>query len=415
MKKHIKIILATGVLFFTLFVQAQDEKPKLEVDGFVRNYTGVLFSNGDFSIVQNTLDLTLKHKRKNISFLANPFYYQYPYQEDYFDFRELYMDIYSDKLDLRIGKQQIVWGQADGVFITDIVSPLNLTEFLLWDFDEIRQGVMAVKAKYYPHQDHDFEMVWTPVFTPAILPDSGSIWKPSQEMPAPVIFDYSKSTVDPSLSNSELFLRYSLSKSAIDLQLIGAYTWDDTPSSHVEKELTSGLGLTGLVITPEHHRLTMGGGNFSMAISDFVVRGEAAYYGGKHFQTEDPIETDALVVKEYLNYVVGLDKTLGIWKLSGQFIQKRIFDYDTQITSDEVDNLMTVMINRTLMREQIRLELFSYIGLNNEDALVRIRGFYFPYDGLGIELGTNLFLGEQGLFGQYKDNSMVYTRIKYSF
>jgi hypothetical protein len=325
------------------------------------------------------------------------------------------MDIYSKKLDLRIGKQQIVWGQADGVFITDIVSPLNLTEFLLWGFDEIRQGVTAVKAKYYPHQDHNLEFVWIPVFTPAILPKEGSIWRSQQEFPAPPTFDSSKVKIPGSLENSQLFLRYSISKSAIDLQLIGAYTWDATAALHVQKQFTPGTGLTGITITPEHHRLAMGGGNFSTTVLDFVLRGEAAYYSGKYFQTADATTKDALTQKNYLNYVIGLDRTLGNWKLSSQFIQKAIFDYEEQMTDDEVDNLMTVLVSRTLMREQLRLELFSYVGLNNEDALVRIRGFYFPYDGLGIELGTNLFLGNQGFFGKYHDNSMVYTRIKYSF
>lgn len=417
--KAIKNILKTVVLGFSLLTsvisQAQTEEPLLEVNGFARNYTGILYENGDFSILQNTLDLTLKHKRDNVSFLANPFYYQYPYQEDYFDFRELYMDIYTKKLDLRIGKQQIVWGQADGVFITDIVSPLNLTEFLLWDFNEIRIGVTAVKAKYYLHPDHNIEAVWIPIFTPSITPDSSSIWSPEQTFPAPPTFDYSNTSVASNVENSEFFLRYSISKSAVDVQFIGAYTWEDTPTTHVQKEIDSTMNLTGITITPEYHRLVMGGGNFSASVGDFIVRGEAAYYNGKYFQTTDPMAVDALIQKDYLNYVVGLDRTLGDWKLSGQFIQKVVFNYDDRMTNNAIDNLMTIMISKPLFREQVRLELFSYVGLTNEDALVRVRGFYFPYDGLGVELGTNLFLGEQGLFGQYNQNSMIYTRVKYSF
>ena len=415
------LALSFSVLLSSLLF-AQEDEPQLEVNGFVRNYTGLLYNNGDFSILQNTFDLTLKHSRENISFLANPFYYQYPYQDDYFDFRELYMDIYTKKLDLRIGKQQIVWGQADGVFITDIVSPLNLTEFLLWDFNEIRMGVTAVKAKYYPHQDHNIEVVWIPVFTPSILPDSNSIWQPVQEFPAPPTFNYSKADVPLNIENSEIFIRYSLNKSAIDLQLIGAYTWDDTPTMHVQKEfgidsttVPPSPYLKGLNITPEHHRLTMVGGNFSSMVQDFILRGEVAYYQGKYFQTTDPLASDALVQKDYVNYVVGLDRTIGTWKLSGQFIQKIILDHSELMTNNDVDNLMTVLVSHTMMRDLIRLELFSYIGLTNEDALIRIRGFYFPYDGLGIELGTNIFVGDQGLFGQYHNNSMIYTRIKYSF
>jgi len=410
----IKLLVAI-LLLSSNVANAQNKEPKTELNGFMRNYTGVLYSSGDFSIVQNTLDLTLKHRRKNVSFLANGFYYQYFDQKDFFDIRELYMDVSTKKLDFRIGRQQIVWGQADGVFITDIVSPLNLTEFLLWDFNEIRMGVNAVKTKYYPTQDQTFELVWIPIFTGSILPDSNSIWRPEQSFPAPPTFDYSKSAIPSNIENSELFVRYSLSKSAIDIQLIGAYAWDDAPSMGIQKQIDTNRKLTGLTITPEHHRQIMGGGNLSTTLEGFIIRGEAAYYFEKHFQTTDPKANGALVKKDYINYVIGLDRSIGTWKLSGQFIQKVIFDYNDHINEEEVGNLMTVMINKTMFREQLRLELFSYIGLTNEDALVRIRGYYFPFDGLSIELGTNLFLGDKGTFGQYHNNSMAYTRIKYSF
>lgn len=408
-------LLIVLLLFFSFVSQAQEKEVKTELNGFMRNYTGVLYNSGDFSIVQNTLDLTLKHRRKNISFLANGFYYQYFDQKDYVDVRELYMDIFTKKVDFRIGRQQIVWGQADGVFITDIVSPLNLTEFLLWDFNEIRLGVNAVKTKYYPTQDQTFELVWIPIFTSSILPDANSIWRPQQDFPAPPTFDSTKMAIPSNIENSEFYGRYSLTKSAIDLQLIGAYTWEDEPSMHVQKVIDTSMQLTGLKITPEHHRLIMGGGNFSSTVAGFILRGEAAYYYGKQFQTTDPKDSDALIQKDYLNYVVGIDRSLGTWKLSGQFIQKVIFNYEDAITENEIGNLMTVMVNKTMFREQVRLELFSYIGLTNEDALVRVRGYYFPYDGLSVELGTNLFLGDSGTFGQYHNNSMVYTRIKYSF
>jgi hypothetical protein len=414
-KGFVAFVACTFLVLTVQTVQAQYEEPALEVNGFARNYMGVLFQNGDFSILQNTLDLTLQHKRENISFLANPYFYHYPTGENVFDFRALYMDIFTEKLDIRIGRQQIVWGQADGVFITDVVSPLNLTDFLLWDFNEIRIGVTAVKAKYYPISDHAIELVWIPVFTPSILPGDNSIWKPSIAFPAPPTFDYSNATVEANIANSEYFLRYTISTSAIDLQLIGAYSWDDLPTSHVRKDFDSTMNLTGITVSPAHHRLLMGGGNFSAPIGDFIVRGEGAYYYGKYFQTAEPTAVDALVQKNYVNYVVGLDRTLGEWVLSSQFIQKIVFDHEALMANERVDNLMTVMINRTLLREQLRLELFSYIGFNNDDALIRVRGFYFPFDGLGIELGTNIFVGEQGQFGQYNDNSMIYTRVKYSF
>lgn len=112
--------------------------------------------------------------------------------------RELYLDLYFNNFDLRIGKQQIVWGKADGAFITDLVSPLNLTEFLLPDFDEIRIGVNAVKFDYYLG-NNTFEIIWLPNFTPAEKPGDGSIWYIQPEFLISPAFDWSKSEVNRSL------------------------------------------------------------------------------------------------------------------------------------------------------------------------------------------------------------------------
>ncbi len=416
--KNLKIILAAIIMVASQFAFAQSEdKPKLEINGFVRNYTGILLeSPNDFSIIQNTMNLELRRQNEKVGFYVNPYLYQYPKGEIDLGIREMYIDFFSDKFDIRIGKQQIIWGQADGVFITDIVSPKNLTEFLLWDFSEIRMGVTALKFNYYINDANSIELVGIPNFQPTILPASGSIWRPSTAFPVPATFDYSKQDIVLQVDNSEFFAKYSLSTSSIDLQLIAGYTWDDDPTMHIFKTIDPNtMQLSGLTIQPQHHRLGLTGGSFSVDIAGFILRGEGAYYFDKQFQTEDPSASGALAERNYINYVIGLDKTIGDWKFSGQFIQKTILNYDDLIQNDQFDNLATLMVNRTLFREKVRLELFSYFGLNNQDAFVRFRAFYFPQDAVGLELGTNLFFGEEGTFGQYDKNDMIYARIKYSF
>jgi hypothetical protein len=233
------------------------------------------------------------------------------------------------------------------------------------------------------------------------------------DFPAPPTFDYSNANVPFTLESSEVFLKYSMSKAWADIQLMGAYTWDDFATMHVTP--IQNPANPGLLIKPEHHRLGLVGGSFNTQLADFVIRGEGAYYFNKNWQTTDPTATDFLVEKNYINYVVGLDKTIGDWKFSAQFIQRIITDYDEAIKEDDVDNLATLLISKSLFRETVRLEWFSYHGLNNGDALMRIRGFYYPIDAVSIELGSNIFTGTKGTFGQYHDNDMIYTRIKYNF
>ena len=392
----------------------------VDINGFVRNYTGVQFSNGNFNMLQNTLNLNFEKMGDRVAFKANPMLYLYGIDSLDFRLREIYLDLYFDNFDIRIGKQQIVWGKADGVFITDIVSPLDLQEFLLPDFDEIRIGVYAAKVDYYLGNS-TFEVIWKPIFAGNKFPGPGSIWYKPPEFPAPPTFDYSKEKINPSLENSEIYLKYSLSSSAIDFDLMGAYTWDATPSMYIEKQFeidtnTNTPVLKGLLITPEHHRLYVAGGSFTSTIKSFVIRGEAAYYNGKYFQTADPTADGALTQKDYLHYVVGLDYGVGHLKLSVQFIQKYIMDYNDFIDEEEFGNTMTFLARYDAMRETLHFELFSYVGLNYGDALIRPKVTYDFSDSFSILLGSNIFVGdERGMFGRYDDNSMLYTKIKYNF
>ena len=77
---------------------------------------------------------------------------------------------------------------------------------------------------------------------------------------------------------------------------------------------------------------------------------------------------------------------------------------------------MSFLARYDMFRETLHLELFSYIGLSNADALIRPKITYDFDDSFSILLGSNIFVGdESGRFGQYHDNSMIYTKIKYSF
>ncbi len=386
------------------------------ITGFVRYYNGVLTQGkNEYSILQNTVDINLEHGRGDFTFLANPVMYHYPDRPLNIDLREAYADIYFDNIDLRIGKQQIIWGKADGVFITDIISPKDLSEFLLPDFEEIRIGVNAVKADYYIG-NHTLELVWLPVFEPTRLPAPSSIWFPAMEFPVTPTFDDSRREIKPTLGNSELFAKYAAITSAIDFELMAGYAWDDDPAMHISKTIDPETQqLRGLTVRPRHHRLSIAGGSFSTSISGVILRGEAAYYNGKRFGTTKPLDDDAIVKEDYIHYLIGADATLWDMTVSGQFIQQAVLDYDPALTRDEFENTMTVLLRQDFLRETLTVDLFSYIGFNSGDALIRPHVYYDLTDGVELLFGANIFSGSEGRFGQYDNNDMLYVKLKYSF
>ena len=85
------------------------------------------------------------------------------------EFREAYIDIYgflTEDLDVRIGRQRIVWGTADKLNPTDNLNPDDLED--IFDFGR-HLGSNSLMATYYLN-DITFSGVFIPVFTPAVLP-----------------------------------------------------------------------------------------------------------------------------------------------------------------------------------------------------------------------------------------------------
>lgn len=394
--------------------------------GYLRNYNGWLTETGGQAILQNTLSLEFDGGGSNFAWSANPYLYQYNSRDSLnLGIRELYLDYYGSCYDLRLGHQQIIWGKADGVFITDIISPKNLEEFLLRDFDEIRMGLTAVKASFYKNNSQ-IDLVWVPQFTATQFPEDSSLWALQKPFPLEPAIDHSAETIAPSLENSEVFARYALMSSLMDIELMGGYAWDDDPSYSLKS-----LALTAdgpeLTLLPEHHRLGIVGAAFNKPIGGWVLRGEGAFYSGKHLQREmnltemqsilesgEPLP-EITLEKDYLHYLLGLDFNLLGIDMSTQFIQEVILSYDESLMNDEYENMATFLMRETFFRETLSLELFSYIGLNDGDALLRPKLSYDFGGGLGFDLGANIFLGEEGMFGQYNDNDMIYSKIRLDF
>jgi len=368
---------------------------EIDFSGYVRNYTGVLLQeDSEFPVLQNSFDMSIGYQSNKGAFLANPYLNINKDTISDIDFRELYIDLFFTNFDVRIGKQQVVWGKADGVFITDVVSPKNLQEFMLPDFKEIRIGVNAAKVNYYIGGSM-IELIWVPQFVSNTMPSEDSIWNTRH-----IDFSNSADDIDTSLENSECFARYSIMTSLFDLELVGGYMWDDEPP------------ITAMTpqITFKHERLAMAGGSVGSTVGDFVLRSEGAYYTGKDFVT-----SGNLLESDYIHYMAGLDYSFSGYKISTQFIQKAILNYDDSMVSDQFSNTMTFMINKKFLRDTLTTEFFTYVEFGDLNALLRPKLTYAFDDGISLIFGANFFVGNSGTYGQFDKNDMAFVQIKYNY
>ncbi len=78
-------------------------------------------------------------------------------QHDYL--RELYIDTSIGDTDLRIGKQQVVWGTADGIKLLDIINPTDWREFNQNKMEDARIPLWMFNANTYLGHNTDVQFI----------------------------------------------------------------------------------------------------------------------------------------------------------------------------------------------------------------------------------------------------------------
>ena len=328
--------------------------------------------------------------------------------------REVYLDIFLDSMDLRLGKQQVVWGEAIGLRITDVVNPQDFREFILDDFIDSRIPLWMAKINYYIH-DYNLEILWIPVFEPQRMALEGSSWEWTfNKINAPPGFSLNMHDPDEpakNLGNSEYGLRLSGLVGGWNLSAGHLYVWDDAPARHTRLDLPN----AALNVSQQYHRLHVLGFTFANAFGRFVPRGEFSYTLGKYFSTS-AAAVDGLARKDVLYYMLGSDYSFSDYLFNLQFIQKVIMNYSEGIYEDRIQNNFSFWFQAKLINATLRPEFLSIYDADHGSWLIRPKIAYDLTDHLALIIGTDIIVGDPRSFlGQFDNNDRVYFECKYSF
>lgn len=386
----------------------------LSLSGYGRSKAGVILDDGSLFMLENTLDLRATWDLGGGTVFVDFALVEREGTDAVFELRELYLEYLGDSFDLRIGKQQVIWGKSDGVFITDLVSPKDLSRFLVPDFVELRQAVTGVRANGYLG-NHSLDLVWVPLFSPTIVPAGDSIW--AATMPFPVVPTITPA-VEPELSleNGEYFAKYSYLGSSFDLSLMGGWFWNDTPAFTVTgKVFTPGVGLTDLDLQGEYYQSAAFGYGVASTVGPLVLRSEGAITLDKRYQGDFTVYPEGYAEKHGIQYLIGTDFSILGTTFGLQFIQDIILDYEDALMSEEFINTATIAMVRTFASETVRLEMLAYIGMAEPDALLKTQLLWKMTDAFELSAGAWLFFGKAGQFGQYNGNDSLFAGAKVSF
>ncbi len=411
----LRTIIIALLLPITLFSQG-DEENRLQINGFVDTYHAMRVKSPNNFMSSRTrfrgeLQKAFGRSSMFVSFNLNQ--NSILKQQNGFELREAYFDYSTDSWSLRAGRQLVIWGAADGMRITDLVSPLDMTEFLARDYDDIRMPVEALKFQYF-RGAMKLELVYVPVFKGFVLPtDTKNPWTVSIPLPQGINMEMLP-TKRPALTfkNGEFGGRLTFNLPGIDFSIAGLHTFNKMPVFYKKLEISPQPTPNSTVkIRPEHHRMTFVGGDFSKPLGQFVVRGEVAFNINKMLETKMELEKH-----NTLNALLGVDwYAPKEWMLSMQVANDMIMNYNSELNAKEHSTLMTFSVSKNLLNSTLKLSDFIYTDLNNGGFFNRLSANYSLTDQIHLLVGYDHFYGDKGMFAFFKDNSEVWIKAKYSF
>lgn len=234
--------------------------------------------------------------------------------------KENYLQFKSGSLRARLGFQQIVWGEAFGLYYADIVNPKDYRSGGLGDLSRNRIATPMMNLQWI-FSDASIQLLYIPKPMFSILPSQGSDFnnfKTPAGAPA-IPIKIQRDAANPP-TNGEYGFRYGQQFSGIDFSLFYLNYNDRTPIY----EVTFVPAPASLVATPVYKPLQSAGATITYDISGYLLRSEIIQHLQREFNTTDGVNIGSEKSDE-LVYVVGLDlPTVNKWQTSFQVSESRL-------------------------------------------------------------------------------------------
>ena len=366
-----------------------------------------------------------------------------------FSLGELWLDYTESFWGIRIGRQKAAWGKADGIDITNVLCPSDMSSFSAMTGDEGKLAVDAIRLSFSGNS-FTADAWWIPFFTPTALPlDEGNSLR---KFIVPATVDYPIPAMNTTLHlpvtinqfekpelaiwNGEYGIKLSGYFSVLDLSLYGFYGWDDIPM--LDYGMTFGAPMdptnpatalpNGITVDGEYKRMAMVGADAALPIGQIVLRLEGAFFPQRYMQkSAEEILKEALrqaqgpqdVKRNQISALAGLDWMPSGWTITAQYYCDYVFgELDTLERTDAYQHGASLSISKSLINETLELSFAGLIGLNDFDSMLSPSIKYSLSDQISLGVEAYIFLpgpDRDGKYGAYKDLSTLSLNAKFSF
>lgn len=330
------------------------------------------------------------------------------------DLVEGWLRLTAGDLSLKAGRQIIVWGRADRLNPSDVISSRDYT-LLVANDDEQRRGTNMVQARL-GLGDFTLDGYWLPEFRDNRFPLEAEP-AGAQLLPDERVDD-----------KAQFAVKLDRSGGRIDWSL-GWFHGTDRTRDFVRVPLPprSRAGtFTG--VQQRFPQVDVFAADMAGTIGRIGWRAEAAY---SRYRGADTIFRK----NDNLWLVAGFDTDIGGWNVNLQYSLRHILDYtDPRRLADPIDRAiasesaavnnqldrtqhgMTARIAHKWLQDTLDFELAGIVYFTTGDAAIRPKLSYAINDNVRLTAGADIFVGPRlSFFGRVRDLSAGYLQINFGF
>jgi len=337
------------------------------------------------------------------------------------ELKEAYLDVLTEAVDLRLGRQIVRWGVLEGARITDRVNPLDFKEFFFRDVEDRYIPLWMARANWYPGPVQ-VQVLVIPDMTFHRPAPPGSEWEEFQLPP-----DIRTPSVSPRHTEYGLLLGGRAGET--DLTASYLYTWDDFPAAFRSVFGVSGQP-TGVDFDARYERLQVFGVTATRTLRRTVGSFEAAYDRGKHLATDPgalPASGDE-IARDMARWGVGVDANLEGVDVSLLYFQEHVIGWKPFIPVERIERAASILLRDELLGNRVELRMLVLYFHTGRQYVARPRVEYRWTDHVKLALGIDLLGGQRGgdpgdpdavrdfrFVGYLKDHDRVDATLSYRF
>jgi hypothetical protein len=338
-----------------------------------------------------------------------------------FELVEAYADMYGlllPQLDLRLGRQRIVWGTAEKVSVIDNVNPLDLSD--PWDLGR-RLASDALRLKAYVSV-LTVEAVCLPYFRPALLPeDSSSVMSLPAGLPLAAGQPAVVTPGDDPWGNTTLGLRLAANLGGWDLAASYLYGRQSLPAA------TAVIAVAGPELNVEltYPRQHVAGLEAAGELFGIGLWAEAAFFWPDYTAVTDMTAAGGSLEEKraqwYAKWTAGLDYTFA----KGLYANLQyVHGFYNENTRESLNDYLLLGLEWRLLRDRLKIGPVG-AALEVDDPadpagawglVLNPELSFYPVDAAQLTAGLRWFAGEQGtIFGGQREAAELYFKAIFSF